>query len=266
LKKVKLPGRAKLLELLGKNLKILSFRILSPVKVFSIIETFCPNLRKLRVDKAITVEDLISYRNNNLVELELLRCTFVLPILYLPNLKRLRYSTSFRLEEIQIKNIFNNSAPKNIIELTIEVPSTLASITLLAISRNLIFLRHLSIETSNDISFLKKETLLKLGSRCVKLSSLQILSKSVNYLGFENEESFLTLGTHFKELKSIRIKCEDVTLNCISSILQVNKTIKKVFLWVRRNWVDESVWNEAELIINNLKILFPTVYIFLEEI
>lgn len=78
LQHVNLAGRARLLDILGINLESLSFSGLSPSGAFSILSTRCPKLLKLRVDRISAAQDILSYRNVALEELELRRAGFLL--------------------------------------------------------------------------------------------------------------------------------------------------------------------------------------------
>lgn len=78
LQHVNLAGRARLLDILGINLESLSFSGLSPAGAFSILSTRCPKLLKLRVDRISAAQDILSYRNVALEELDLRRAGFLL--------------------------------------------------------------------------------------------------------------------------------------------------------------------------------------------
>ena len=78
LQHVNLAGRARLLDILGSNLETLSFCGLSPAGVFSILSSRCPKLKKLRVDRVAAAQDILSYKNKSLEELELRRAAFLL--------------------------------------------------------------------------------------------------------------------------------------------------------------------------------------------
>lgn len=78
LQHVNLPGRARLLDILGVNLESLSFSGLSPSGAFSILSSRCPKLLKLRVDRVCAAQDILSYSNPDLEELDLRRAGFLL--------------------------------------------------------------------------------------------------------------------------------------------------------------------------------------------
>lgn len=78
LQHVNLAGRARLLDVLGSNLESLSFAGLSPAGVFGILSSRCPKLLKLRVDRVQAAQDILSYKNKSLEELELRRAAFLL--------------------------------------------------------------------------------------------------------------------------------------------------------------------------------------------
>lgn len=78
LQHVNLAGRARLLDILGVNLESLSFSGLSPSGAFGILSSRCPKLLKLRVDRVSAAQDILSYRNPDLEELDLRRAGFLL--------------------------------------------------------------------------------------------------------------------------------------------------------------------------------------------
>lgn len=78
LQHVNLAGRARLLDILGLNLEHLTFSGLSPTGVFGILSSRCPKLLKLRVDRVSAAQDILSYKNKSLEELELRRAAFLL--------------------------------------------------------------------------------------------------------------------------------------------------------------------------------------------
>ena len=78
LQHVNLAGRARLLDTLGLNLESLTFSGLSPSGTFSILSTRCPRLLRLRVDRVSAAQDILSYKNNALEELDLRRAGFLL--------------------------------------------------------------------------------------------------------------------------------------------------------------------------------------------
>ena len=78
LQHVNLAGRARILDILGSNLEHLTFSGLSPAGVFGILSSRCPKLLKLRVDRVFAAQDILSYKNKSLEELELRRAAFLL--------------------------------------------------------------------------------------------------------------------------------------------------------------------------------------------
>eukprot|EP01038_Epipyxis_sp_PR26KG_P008150 gene8150-11031_t len=270
LKKVNLDGRAKLLEIIGKSLLKLSFRNLSPSYVFSIISnTTCPDLISLSVDYAKTLPDLISYQSNQLIELNLRRSNFVLPLSLaesLPALKKLYYSAFFRLELSQIQVIIQ-SLPMTLSELSIEIPSALADGTLLAISKKLTQLQKLSIEGSHERGKISKNPLKKLGNRCQNLQELHIISaKSVDAIGFDSIQAFIVLGQDFPNLLSIRVMYEEYASMGLHNILShYISPIREVIFWQRKRWMEASHWEIMEVTLLELRNLFPHVIIGFED-
>lgn len=149
---VKLGGRARLLDLLGRQLKVLKFVNLSPSGVFSILPTRCPGLTSLRVDKALSVSDLEGYHNEVLLELDLYRCSFIpskASLSHFPALIKVKFSALFRMEEIQVKSLVA-AMPSRVKSLTLEVPSLLADVAVSYISRGLRCLEELVLEGSYE--------------------------------------------------------------------------------------------------------------------
>ena len=119
---VNLGGRFRLLELLGANLESLSFRGLCPTGLFSILGGLCPKLKRLRVDKVMSLIDLLSYENPDLEKLELIRANFVLHnLLPFPKLKTLIYTPSMRCEESQIEGLVF-AVPITLLNISLEIP------------------------------------------------------------------------------------------------------------------------------------------------
>lgn len=119
---VNLGGRCRMLELLGSNLESLCFKSLCPAGLFSILSGLCGKLKRLRVDKVMSQVDLLSYTNNDLEELELIRCNFVLhSLLPFPKLKKLVYTPSMRCEENQIEGLVF-AVPSTLIHISLEIP------------------------------------------------------------------------------------------------------------------------------------------------
>lgn len=99
LQHVKLAGRSLLLDILGRSLEDLSMVGNSPAGVFTSLSSRCPNVKHLRVDKAISHVDFSAYRNDKLESLELCRTNFVISTpLHFPMLKMFRFTLAYRLD------------------------------------------------------------------------------------------------------------------------------------------------------------------------
>lgn len=111
---------------------------------------------KLRIDKALSVHDLLAFESNTLQSLELCRSNFVLPLnvgKFIPNLMSLRYSPSFRFEQSQIESMIS-AIPDSIKHLHLEVPSADADLVIVGISHRLRDLETLIIEGSYEMGII----------------------------------------------------------------------------------------------------------------
>ena len=105
--------------------------------VFSILSSRCPNLTRLRVDRATSEQDLSTFQSTKITELELCRANFLLcpgSLNGLGALKKLRYSASFRCDSAHMEGIVG-AAPPTLEYLSLEVSSTCVNPVLHAISR-----------------------------------------------------------------------------------------------------------------------------------
>jgi len=269
-------GRELLLEILGKQLLSLSFIGLSPNGVFRIISKRCPNLIKLRVDKAISPHDLIINCNKRIENLSLCRTGFILPNLSdtLPNLTTLRFSPSFRCEQLQLEATINN-IPSYVRHLHLEIPSADANLAIVNISRQLNHIETLTLEGSYEMGQISAPTLVELGRNCLLLKKFELISsKSVTLIGFESQ-AFIQLKS-LKSLEILRVMYQDSVLLFLPNLLRYyyNPTsidslntgkIKEVILWHRKHWFDEVHWNELQDIVDTIRNLFPYVHVSLEE-
>ena len=191
---VNLRGRFRLLELLGANLESLEFRGLCPTGLFSILGSLCSKLKRLRVDKVMSLVDLQSYENSNLEALELIRANFVLHSqLPFPKLKSLTYTPSMRCEESQIEGLVF-AVPITLINISLEIPSEMVNSCICAISKKLKIVEKITILSSFGQGFIDASSLAILGNNCISLKSFEITSmKSVNSITFE-PLAFKTLG------------------------------------------------------------------------
>jgi hypothetical protein len=221
------------------------------------------------VDKMQTLPDFQNYFNDKLEHLELCRCNIVLPHIHknFPNLKKLRFSSIFRLESVQIIHIISH-IPATVTDLCLEVPSSLSNIAINAISECLPNLVHLTIEGSYDNGNIDSQSLKALGEHCKHLESIQILSrKSVNTLGFNSSESFTSLGNnYFSCLKSFKVRFEPLLIEGLVVLLKKTKSINKITLWERQNWMGEVKWKNIKRYLDSLSCAYPNVTIELEDV
>ncbi|RYH15898.1 hypothetical protein EON65_30970 [archaeon] len=240
---VKLPGRARLLEILGSNLTKLEFLNLSPSKVFNIISNRCPQLLQLRVDKAQTLADLASYHSSQLLELELCRCMFIPSVLDFPSLRRLKFSAAFRMEDSQVRSVVA-CIPIQLTELVMEIPSMCADLLLMHISKSLVSLQTLILESSYEEGCISVGALTELGKRCVLLHTFEIYaSKSVSRLGFSDANAFLVLGCGFVGLKQVELPLHCVldVLGNFEELLSMSTCPPQIIIKAKRKWIS-GLW------------------------
>lgn len=225
LNQVKLEGRARLLDFIGGSLEHLSFRHLSPPGVFSILPQRCPQLRYLRVDRAQTMHDLHSFVHDTLEELELRRCNFVLSkSLLLPALLRLRFSAAVRLELLQIKTLVQ-FIPKTVVDLSVEIPSSLANQFIVLVSKALPGLQHLTLEGSHETDTISARALLYMGRKCRSLQSIQVRhAKSVHALSFHSGECMAVLCSEFPALRKIRVRFDNALIPGLRQLLSQSRS------------------------------------------
>lgn len=117
------------------------------------------------MDKAHSQSDFEKYSSTVLLHLELCRCPFMLSnslSAQFPALKSVRFSPANRFDEAQIAGVVER-LPTYLQELSIEVPSSLASVLISAVSHSLLSLRVLHICGSHEKGIISRESLLALG-------------------------------------------------------------------------------------------------------
>eukprot|EP01039_Chlorochromonas_danica_P007193 gene7193-7960_t len=239
---VKLPGRARLLDLLGGRLEKLQFLNLSPSGVFSILSLRCPRLRTLRVDKPQTLPDLMAYFNDNLCELHLCRCMFIPEgRLQLNALRKLRFSAAFRMEDCQVKAAVG-LAPLSVVDFSLEVPGPLASLAVSHVCKLLPHLQKLTLEGCYEKGVLSTQSLQTLGHRCTRLQSFEIhTSKSVNKLGFESMAAFLSLS-QCQSLRVLRVMLDETVVVHLQELLQRDSSLETIVIKAKRRWIPCEAW------------------------
>jgi hypothetical protein len=267
LQHVKLAGRARLLEILGRNLESLSFVGLSPTGVFSILSSRCPKLKKLRVDKAHSESEVSTYKNEHLEELELCRANFVLhagSLNNFPRIKRLRFSPSFRCESAQLEEVIG-ATPLSLQQLSMEIPSAVASDVILAISRRLRLLESLSLQSTYEAGTISEEAFRRLGRQCLFLRSFELTSaKSVSDITID-AAAFGTLAL-FPSLQRLRLRCDDVSLACVPDLIEQSITLRSVVLWQRKKWLGCEEWRRMEAAVAAINERSPNTVVTLESV
>lgn len=235
--------------------------------MFSILSSRCPNLKKLRVDRASSLQDMCIYKNVLLEKLELHRSNFLLEPKCLdrfPILRSLRYTPSFRCDSAQMEGIIAAS-PTVLRELSIEIPSSTGNDILNAISRRLFILESLSIQGSYECGYFSQEAVLQIGRKCLFLNNLEVTStKSVSDLKFD-ASSFMTLAS-YPSLKKLRLKYDDLLISHLSDLLNQSDSIREIIFWDRQKWVTQVRWEAMRFQIAEINKQFPSRIISLESI
>lgn len=225
----------------------------------------CPLLRKLRVDRASSLQDLYSYKSNLLEELELHRSNFLLQAKCLdsyPALRSLRYTPSFRCDSAQMEGIIAAS-PAVLRSLSLEIPSLTANDVLNAISRRLFLIESLSIQGSYECGVLSQESLLKIGRKCLYLKTLEVSSsKSVSDITLD-VPAFSTICT-FPSLKNLRVKYDLSLLDALPSLIRQSDTLRNITFWERKKWISSQKWDAMTKEIEKINAEFPLCRISLE--
>lgn len=224
-------------------------------------------LRKLRVDRASSLQDLNSYKSVLLEELELHRSNFLLQAKCLdnyPSLKSLRYTPSFRCDSAQMEGIIAAS-PAVLQSLSLEIPSLTANDVLNAISRRLFLIESLTIQGSYECGALSQESLLKISRKCLYLQTFEVSSsKSVSDITLD-VPAFTTICS-FPSLINLRIKYDPALIDAIPSVIRQSDTLRSITFWERKKWISSQKWDEMTKEIEKMNIEFPRCSISLEFI
>jgi hypothetical protein len=264
---INLAGRALLLEIIGGSLMSLSFVGLSPRGVFSIISSRCPQLRHLRVDKAISANDFLNYRNEFLEHLELCRSHFCLsePLPF-PHLINFKFTASFKLECSQVRSMIN-FVPKSVQRISLELPSAFINESLIALSMRLSNLKSVFIEGSYGSGSISRNTLHELGVCCGQfLEHFEIhCLKYVDSLTFDLE-ALSAFSYNFPKLKLLRMMYEEYLLDELPHLLRSVQSLKQLVLKARKKWISQRQWNVITEKLKRLNYEFPNTDIFLQNI
>jgi hypothetical protein len=235
--------------------------------IFSILSSRCPSVKKLRVDKASSFQDMMTYSNTLLEELELHRASFLLQPKCLDNypaLMSLRYTPSFRCDSAQMEGIIA-AAPAVLRILSLEIPSLTANDVLNAISRRLFLIESLSIQGSYECGMLSEESLLKISRKCLFMTHLEVAStKSVSDISMD-VAAFMTLSK-CPSLKYVRLKYDDSLVASLSDMLRQSDSVNKVTFWERKKWIKADKWILMSKQIEIVQREFPNREINLEAI
>lgn len=256
-------GRELLLKILGRSLTSLSFIGLSPSGAFRVVRKHCPKLKQLRIDRAISPDDLISYSNDRLESLELCRAGFVLPPIRMPALRYLRFSASFRCEQSQLESAIM-AIPSQLTHLHLEIPSSDVNFAILSICRRLPSLESLILEGSYELGSVSGQAIMELGIHCPNITHFELISlKSVTVIGFEPSSIIQLRSMH--KLEVLRVMYQDSVLLFLPNLLRTHATLRQVVLWHRKHWFANGHWAELETIVTSIREGFPHVQVSLEE-
>lgn len=260
-------GRSKLLSIVGSRLTKLSFCSLASPQIFPVIQTNCPNIVSLRVDRIQDNSELLQYNNPQLTELELRRCHYTFSAqLPFPLLSRLRLSYQFILEEKRLWNVIRYT-PCNLVDLTIEIPSSLFDGLIAAITRRLTSLQRLTIEGAHDTGIMSTAAIEALGSKCRQLQYLNLDSpRSIGRLDFEDYiQSFALFSSHFPTLCELRLCYSESHAEGINAMLLSSPSLRRLVLWERFRWLDEQKQSTMQSLASNWRHL-SRVEIVLEDV
>jgi len=260
-------GRSKLLDILGGRLTKLSFCSLSSPHIFPVIQTKCPNIVSLRVDRIQDNSGFLQYINPQLTELELRRCYYIFSAqLPFPLLSRLRLSYYFTLEEQQLWNVIKHT-PSNLVDLTIEISSTLCDVLIAAITRRLKSLQRLTIEGAHDTGIVSTAAIDALGSKCRQLHYLNFdCPRSIGRLDFEDHvESFALFATHYPVLSELRLCYSESHVDSIQAMLLSSPSLRRLILWERFRWLDVKKRSTMQSLASNWRQLCR-IEIVLEDV
>mmetsp|Transcript_21459 Transcript_21459/g.20745 ORF Transcript_21459/g.20745 Transcript_21459/m.20745 type:complete len:507 (-) Transcript_21459:377-1897(-) len=267
LQHVNLAGRARLLDILGTNLNSLTFSGLSPSHTFSILSSRCPKLKKLRVDRVSVAQDILSYSNIALEELELRRAAFLLYAGCLgnfPALKSVKYTPSFRCDSLQMEGVIS-ALPAVLCHLSLEIPSKTCDDVLNAISKRLHIIETLVLQAAYEVASFSPESLLKLGRKCLYLNNFDISgTKSVYDLRFD-VDGFMMLAS-FPSLRRLRVKYDGVIIQCMSNLLIQSESIREIVLWERKKWLPQGKWKNMLKEIEKINMQFKYCKVVLEDV
>lgn len=231
------------------------------------LSTRCPLLRKLRVDRASSLQDFYSYKSVLLEELELHRSNFFLQEKCLdsfPSLRSLRYTPSFRCDSAQMEGIIAAS-PAVLKSLSLEIPSLTANDVLNAISRRLFLIESLSVQGSYECGALSQESLLKISRKCLYLHTFEVSSsKSVSDITLD-VAAFNTICS-FPSLRNLRVKYDLTLVDALPTLMRQSDTLRSITFWERKKWISPQKWAEMTKEIEKINVEFPRCQISLDFI
>lgn len=264
LRQVNHGGRAALLNILGSNLKSLSFVGLSPSHVFHMISEKCANLTHLRVDYPSNFSDFQDLGRLNIDHLEILRSSVLPPSIYfLTALKSLNFSLSWRCLKPQVP-VLIKSMPKTLTHLHIEIPGDIVNVLLSCLSYRLPNLTSLIIEGSYEVGVVDSESILNLAG-CENLNDLRIFCrKSISKLLLGS--NCIVNMTSFSNLESLYIHyCVTCAME-LPVLLRESQSLRYVTLACFLRWMNKYEIERLENFAKNLMFEFPLVKISIQDL
>ena len=262
LQHVNVAGRVRLLSMLGAHLEVLVLSGTSSAGLLHHLSALCPRLRRLRVDRVRSEGEIAGYKSESLAELDVRRVSFVLPPLRLPMLRRLRYSSSSRLEPVQMEAMVA-SLPR-VRDLVLEVCSRDADLTVAAICRHLPGLRSLTLEGSYEAGALSAQALQLLGRSCPITDLCVRSAQSVTPLAL-GEGAFLQLAK-LPELASAVVPYSDDIFTDLFAVLSSSPRLRRLIFWERRKWLGTPKWLEIEHTLAVYAASFPAIELRLRDV
>jgi hypothetical protein len=260
---VNTAGRVRLLSILGRRLQLLVLSGTSSAGLLPHIAHLCPELRRLRVDRIKSAEEVEAYQSSYLEELDLRRVAFALPHLHLPALASLRYSSSARLEPAQLEQLI--SAMPKVTRLAIEVCSRDAELAIAAVARYLPGLTSLTLEGAHEPGVITADSLRLLGRACLFLEELRVVSlQSVAPLLLA--EDALAALVHLPRLAHLTLPLSGDLFEALFRLLGDCPRLRSLVLWGRRKWLGVSKWLEVEHTLAVYAAAFPRTDMSLKDI
>jgi hypothetical protein len=170
------------------------------------------------------------------------------------------------VEEKRLWNVIRYT-PCNLVDLTIEISSSLFDGLIAAITRRLTSLQRLTIEGAHDTGIMSIAAIDALGSKCRQLQYLNLDSpRSIGRLDFEDYiQSFALFSSHFPTLSELRLCYSESHAEGIIAMLLSSPSLRRLVLWERFRWLNEQKQSTMQSLASNWRHLCR-VEIVLEDV